>query len=339
MTVKEIAKHVGVSRATVYRVLNHHPYVNPEVREQIEELIQKYDCSPNTMGKALAMQKKSLKIYIILSDRTESYYEDICTGVYKSFERIKHAGIEIEFIEQLNFWPGVEANAIQKAIDGNASAIAICPIEGERVGAVYDLLAEKGIPYATFGADCKRDNRIFFVGHKNYQSGRTSGYMMNMYISGQGKILMVSPSTCSDAHAQRQKGFLDYLKENAPDIEIMDAIDSFNDKELIYKRTVEHLKKHPDIKGIYVISRGISRIVRALKELGLENSVRIITYDMTPDHKQYLQEGILDMVIQQDPVSQGCMVMDALYQYLIDGKRPYPDYYLTDTIITVKESL
>lgn len=339
MTVKEIAKHVGVSRATVYRVLNHHPYVNDEVREKVEKLIQEYDCSPNEMGKALALQKTKPKIAVIMSDRTDPFYAAVCSGVYEAYERIKHAGVDLEILEAFDALPGKEAETIRKAIDGKAAAVAICPLEGADAEEAYQEMEDKGIPYVTFASDYKRSNRIYYVGHNNYKSGRVCGYMMDTYLHGRGKVLIVSALIHSQAHKMRLDGFLDYLRDNAPGIEILDYIDHMKDDSDTYYRTTEDLKKNPKIDGVFCVSRGIPGVVKALQEHGMEQSTRIIAFDLTPEHKRLLRDGIVDMVVEQDPARQGRMALEILYEYLISGKKPYVDSYLTDTIITVKESL
>jgi LacI family transcriptional regulator len=339
MTVKEIAEHVGVSRATVYRVINNYPYVNPEIRKKIQELIHKYDCSPNAMGKALAMHKKRLKIVVIVSDRTASFYRDISTGVYQAYERIKDAGIELEILEKIDDSPGKEAEAIYKAIASNAAAVAICPIDSNNSEEAFMALQEKEIPYVTFGSDYKTENRLFFVGHKNYQSGRTSGYMMDCYLQGKGKILMVKSLFESEAHIQRCDGFCQYLSEKAPGLEIVETIVHGKDNARTYMLAQEAFRKHPDIAGVYIISRGTDGVVKVLRELGLEKKVRVITYDLTDAHIKYLESEDVDMVIWQDPVTQGRMAVEKLYEYLISGKKPYDDCYLTETVMVVKESL
>jgi len=49
----ELAKHLGLSRWTVSRVLNHHPDVSEKTRKQVEEAIKDLGFRPNLLGRGL----------------------------------------------------------------------------------------------------------------------------------------------------------------------------------------------------------------------------------------------------------------------------------------------
>ncbi len=46
VTIKDIARHSGVSRTTVSRVINNNGYVKEETREKIESAIRELNYSP-----------------------------------------------------------------------------------------------------------------------------------------------------------------------------------------------------------------------------------------------------------------------------------------------------
>ncbi|MEN2451514.1 LacI family DNA-binding transcriptional regulator, partial [Bacillus sp. JR_15] len=52
-TIDEIAKLSNVSKTTVSRVLNDHPYVSEEKRKRVLEVIEKLDYIPNTSARKL----------------------------------------------------------------------------------------------------------------------------------------------------------------------------------------------------------------------------------------------------------------------------------------------
>ncbi len=57
ITVEEIAKLAGVSRATVSRVVNHHPNIRPEVRERVQRVITEHNYHPNRAAQSLATRR------------------------------------------------------------------------------------------------------------------------------------------------------------------------------------------------------------------------------------------------------------------------------------------
>ena len=54
LTIQDIARLAGVSKATVSRVLNHHPSVNALLRERVQRVMQEYDFVPSVTAIGLA---------------------------------------------------------------------------------------------------------------------------------------------------------------------------------------------------------------------------------------------------------------------------------------------
>lgn len=59
-TIGDIAKLAGVSKATVSRVLNNHPYVRPELRERIQSVIDQMNYVPLSVAKDLRRLQTNL---------------------------------------------------------------------------------------------------------------------------------------------------------------------------------------------------------------------------------------------------------------------------------------
>ena len=66
VTIKQIAEMCGVSRGTVDRVLNNRGRVSEETARKVTEAVEALGYKPNAFGKALAMQKKKIRIGVIL---------------------------------------------------------------------------------------------------------------------------------------------------------------------------------------------------------------------------------------------------------------------------------
>jgi len=56
-TLRDVAKHAGVSYQTVSRVINHHPYVAEETRVRVQEAIEALDYRPNKAAQSLAAKR------------------------------------------------------------------------------------------------------------------------------------------------------------------------------------------------------------------------------------------------------------------------------------------
>ncbi|MBP1754040.1 MAG: LacI family transcriptional regulator [Firmicutes bacterium] len=95
MTLKDIAKEVGVSTVTVSNVINgNHKKVSADTIKRIEEVITKYNYKPNATARSLAMKKSNIIGFIIPNvDDDENFlmspYNAEIFGVFESYVRSK----------------------------------------------------------------------------------------------------------------------------------------------------------------------------------------------------------------------------------------------------------
>lgn len=82
-TIKDIAALAGVSRGTVDRVLNNRGSVNPATAEKINEIAKALDYKPNKAGLALAAQKRSWKLGVILFSTDNPFLLTCCKASIK----------------------------------------------------------------------------------------------------------------------------------------------------------------------------------------------------------------------------------------------------------------
>ncbi|WP_370621945.1 LacI family DNA-binding transcriptional regulator [Bacillus sp. JCM 19034] len=56
-TIEDVAKLAGLSRSTVSRVINNHPYVTEKKRQLVYDAMRKLDYHPNSSAQRLRTQK------------------------------------------------------------------------------------------------------------------------------------------------------------------------------------------------------------------------------------------------------------------------------------------
>src|SRR5699024_57196 len=77
---KEVAKHAGVSVATVSRALNKSGYVGEESKRKVEKAIKELNYVPNEVARSL-FQKTSKMIGLLLPDISNPYFPLVAKGV------------------------------------------------------------------------------------------------------------------------------------------------------------------------------------------------------------------------------------------------------------------
>ncbi|WP_211748575.1 LacI family DNA-binding transcriptional regulator [Paenibacillus sp. Marseille-Q4541] len=79
-TIKDVARHAGVSVATVSRVLNSAGYVHEDTRKKVEEAIAALQYSPNEVARSLYKRKSKL-VGLLIPDITNPYFPQLARGV------------------------------------------------------------------------------------------------------------------------------------------------------------------------------------------------------------------------------------------------------------------
>jgi LacI family transcriptional regulator len=80
LTISDIAKLAGVSRATVSGVLNNSPTVSERTKSKVMAIIEKHNYRPNAIARALALKQTGV-IGLLVKDISNPLYSQIAMGV------------------------------------------------------------------------------------------------------------------------------------------------------------------------------------------------------------------------------------------------------------------
>jgi LacI family transcriptional regulator len=84
VTIAEVAKAAGVSKATVSRVLSgNHKYMRSATRRRVEQAIQKLDYRPSTIARSLT-SKRTHTVGVLVADISNPFYPDVFHGIEDS---------------------------------------------------------------------------------------------------------------------------------------------------------------------------------------------------------------------------------------------------------------
>jgi LacI family transcriptional regulator len=80
ITINEIAKRAGVSKATVSRVINNSKPVSDEIKHKVLEVVQSTNFVPSALGRSLSLKKSHL-IGVIIPDLSNPVFSRIIAGM------------------------------------------------------------------------------------------------------------------------------------------------------------------------------------------------------------------------------------------------------------------
>ena len=174
---------------------------------------------------------------------------------------------------------------------------------------------------------CKR---LFYVGADPYVEGRTCGEMMGQSLNGRGRVAVILGSFMQTSHQLRRKGFENVLREKYPQVQIAETVEHRDNAELCHSLTVDPLRRHPDLAGIYIAEGGNPfAAARALVDATRAGHVKLIAHDLVDDTVQFLKQGVVTATVGQDPFAQGHDPVMHMFNHLAAGWQPSTPRILT----------
>ncbi len=298
--IADIARLSGVSSATVDRVLNNRPGVRAATVQRVLKAAAELDYLPEADPRATPAAKP-MRLVFLLPAGNNRFLSRLGEMIRASDSRLAPQGVraQVDFIKSFN--PELLARSLFQQ-GRKADGVAFMALEHPAVREAVDSLAERNVPAVTLISDILNCRRAAYVGLDNRAAGRTAGYLIARFLGkAPAKVAMIAGSLSYRAHEDREMGFLHYLEENAPNIQVVGLREGHDDDGKTYRQTRMLLGLHPDLAGVYNIGGGPEGVARALKETRRERDIAFIGHGLTPETRALLIDGTLDAVITQDP--------------------------------------
>lgn len=299
-------------------------------------------CQATDEGKVVPVAKmpdRPLKI-AVLGLENNPFWIPVKEGTLKAAEELKPYNVTVDWIV-----PGdqhtseVFGNAIEAALAQEYDAIAT--IAGDAgVAPFIDKAVAAGIPVATFNSETTTQNgRLFFVGADLYEQGKAAGQAMADAIGGKGKVGIITGFFAVEAHELRRTGFVDLLKEKYPDVTIVGEVENTDKGDIAYTQAQDFMTANPDLAGIYVTAGGPFGAAAAVKDAGNGGKVAVVSFDFVDETMQFVQEGVINATIGQDPFAQGHDPAVRLFNYMMTGEAPTCARLVTEAASVNKDNI
>ncbi len=337
-TMKEIAELAGVSRGTVDRVLNNRGTVNPETEKKVREIATLLDYKPNKAGMALAIQKKKIKIGVLLFEPSDEFFNQILSGIRKKLKDLSVYGITL-IEKRCPFDSEGQKEKIAELLEEGIHGLILTPYNSEEIQHRINELWDLGIPTVTVNSDLANSNRLAYVGTDDQKDGRTAAGLLHLFMQQKGSIAIVTGSLKILSHKDRVEAFTSYMKELEPAIQILDVIETYDDDYRSFDQVRTLIQAHPDVSAFLFTSGGVYGGCRAIQESDFPKKPHVVTFDDVSTTKEMLLNGVISATICQQPQEQGAVSLTILTNYLLFGNTPSRPCTYMDLQIKIRESI
>jgi ribose transport system substrate-binding protein len=233
-----------------------------------------------------------------------------------------------EFDVEITFeGPDTEADVdqqiqmLQTALDKSPAAVGFAALDSQAAGPLLQQAKDSGIPVIAFDSGVDSDIPVTTAATDNLAAAAEAAKHLAEAVGHAGKVALVVHDQTSVTGQQRRDGFVEYMEENEPDIEIVDIQYGGGDQAKSADLAKAIIAANPDLKGIYGSNEGSAiGVVQAVKELGIDPSQLVVVgFDSGKAQMDAIRDGLMIGAITQNPVGIGYETVKAAVE-AIDGK-------------------
>lgn len=336
ITIKEIASKAEVSIGTVDRVLHNRGRVAQATKEKILEIAKKGNYSSNIYARNLKLNR-TYKIAVVLPD-DNPYWDKHRAGIDRAVTEFSAMGFTQQEFAVSSQNEQVRAAAIRDALASEPDGIILSPNMLSKDGEAVRLLKETDVPYVFVDATMDGMDYLSFVGQDTHQSGVMAGNILSNAYDSDFCIWMVTLSATdvqNKAINKRIDGLESYF-ETQKNIQITKVNIERDGMTMADLRT--RLLKEDKPVHLFLPHSKSYIVLDEIHQIRKQANMRIVGYDLVESNVNGLKNGWIDYLIDQQPIKQGYLAVQALYKHLILKTEVPKNQYLPLDIIT-KENL
>ena len=176
---------------------------------------------------------------------------------------------------------------------------------------LLDQAKAHNIPVIAFDSGVDSDIPVTTAATDNKAAAAEAAKHMSELLGGKGKVALVVHDQTSQTGIERRDGFVEWMKANAPGIELLPVQYGGGDQAKSADITKSIIAANPDVKGIYGSNEGSAiGVVKGVEESG-KKGITIVGFDSGKAQIDAINDGTMAGAITQNPVGIGEQTVDA----------------------------
>ncbi len=321
VTITKIAETAGVSTATVDRVLNNRPGVNPATVRKVRDAMATLGGGAPIRGRPRSTS--NYRFAFVLPAARLGFFDLVDRVVAQTAGEFRHQHIT----EVTHRLPATDANVFAAELMklSDLDGVALLAPDVPAVKLAVNELVRAGVHVVTLFSDVPGSLRETAIGADNRAAGRTAGLLMGRSLPRDTPSLcaLLSPATRYAAEIDRRIGFQQVLEERFPQAKALRLFELPESEDEAYEYARVALA--PDATGgrisaLYNVGPCSFGIARALAEHGYGHELMFVAHDLLEVHRSMLLSGALSYLLHQD-VEYAVTAASRVLRALCDGVR------------------
>lgn len=205
-SLKDLARELGVSIATVSRALRSSPEIGAEMQEKVKALAKRLNYRPNPFAQSLRKEAPRM-IGVVVPNLVTHYYAAVLDGIEEEARKAGYSVISANTHEQSE----AEVKAIDNFISLHVEGIIACLSQNTTDYSHFEEISEMGIPLVFFGRTCLPEKFSCVTANGDIAAQEATQHLID---TGSRRIAFIGGPNHLDMVKRRKHGYLEALKEN-----------------------------------------------------------------------------------------------------------------------------
>jgi DNA-binding LacI/PurR family transcriptional regulator len=276
ITLDEVARVAGVSRATVSRVVNGKPQVRGDARRAVEQAVAELGYVPNAAARSL-VTRRSDSIGLVITEPTGRLFDDPFFPRLLRGVGAEVAARELQLVLLMPQSPTEESRIERYVSAGHVDAVLLVSLHGN--DPLPSALAARGIP-VVLGGRPPTGAAVSYVDVDNIQGARSA--VEHLMVTGRRTIATISGPSDMAAGVDRLMGYRQGLETAGRSVEReLEAVGDFTQEggAAAMRRLLD---SRPEIDAVFAASDLMAAgAIRTLREAGrlIPEDVAVVGFD------------------------------------------------------------
>lgn len=206
VSLKDLAKQLGVSIATVSRALHGSPEIGKEMQEKVKALAQALNYRPNPFAQSLRNEAPKM-IGVVVPNLVTHYYAAVLDGIETEARKAGYSVISANSHESQED----ETRAIDNFNSLHVEGIIACLAQDTTDYSHFEEISRMGIPLVFFGRTCMSEQFSCVTANGDEAAQQATQHLID---TGSRRIAFIGGPNHLDMVRRRKHGYLEALREN-----------------------------------------------------------------------------------------------------------------------------
>ncbi|MFO1203012.1 MAG: LacI family DNA-binding transcriptional regulator [Tabrizicola sp.] len=287
VSVAELMRETGLSRATIDRVLNGRDKVHDRTRAVVEETLARLRSGGDGPPKPL-IADIALRVGRGMMGQMRSAWAT--SGAHGAFHDL-HLADEATVLR-----------CVEALCRDVTRPLIVTAKNSDRLVGVLAAARAKGKRVIALVSDLPPAARDGFVGLDDRAAGQTAAFLIGRMLGDRPTTVgVVLGNIAFRCHEDREIGFRTGLRANFPKIVISGEAQGEDNADLTRNAVGRLLSENPALGAIYNVGGGNSGMVDALRAAGRVSDMLVVGHEVNPVTSPLLRSGAMDFAIAGTP--------------------------------------